>query len=1163
MAGMVKRPHPRGLCLIYALSMIVLLSGLAAQNAWSQQSTASLNGTILDNTGGAVPGATVVLTNTKTGVKQTTVTTDTGRYVFLNVLPGDYTLEVTKEGFAPVKQESFNLEVNQTATFNFTLSLGATRQTVTVEAAPAQVESTTAELGTAITQTFVNELPLNGRQFTQLLSLTPGADPVSVAQNSGGGQSNPLGEVIIPAVNGQQNRSNYFMLDGINDSEVVFSSFAVAPIVDDIMEFKVQSHNDEAAFGYVTGGIVNVVSKTGTNAFHGTAWEFLRNNDLDARNPFAANTISLRQNQFGANIGGPVRLPHYDGRNRTFFFGSYEGFRNVTGAGLSGLAIAPTAAELGGDLSSLGLTPIIYNPYSTRPNPADPTQEIRDPFMCDASGDPLPVLAGNLQAAGTPCNKIPSALIDQNMVNYAKAVFPAPGPIVFAPYNTFSTLENTTSQNQINVRIDEDLNPSNTFWFRWSASYQNRVGPGGFQGLDNYGSTDAKNFGINYLHTFSPTTILTVAYGHNALTNASNTFFGGQYASDAAKAALDSSLGFASTFTCGYKQWGASFDCLIPSMGINGFISGGEGTGGATPLTSINEGKADFSKIKGNHTIKAGVDMQWQYFYSLSTGTSATFAAIETGAPALPGTGSPLASFLLGVVDSASRRSTLTEIQNQLTSGAYLEDQWKVTHRLTVNVGLRYEIGVWPIYGVDKGGTNVLGELDMSTGNYILQKSVGSCAVLLAAPCIPGGLPQPHIVVSPTGKLWDTPTRNFAPRLGLAYGLNNKTSLRASFGIFYDELAGINQTVQGIGGDWPSQTQALASNLNAATSGPPTVFAENPFAGVVAALPPPTPFDQVEWYRDPNQKNAYSEQWMMGVERQITSNTLLEADYVGSHSSRLTVGTFGNVALTPGPGNPLDRSLYNYITPSYYDKSVGRSDYDSFQFKFDHHASHGLEYLVSYTWAKSMDVGCSGYFSVEGCSVQDPWNLNGSRSVSAFDLPQVLSVSLLYHVPHLRTGNRLVNYGVGNWAIATILTATSGVPYDIGISGDIANTGNAGCCSYGYERLDVVGDPKLSNPSPSEWFNPAAFQAPAEYTFGNLGRDALRADRSTNLDLSFMREFPVTEQKRFQFRADMFNFPNHPVWGTPGETFATPTFDEVTGTRSTERQIQFALKFYF
>lgn len=1123
------------LCFVSCLILLTLLCGVFFNDeACAQESTASVNGEIADSTGAVVPGATITLTNTKTSVKQATVSTDTGRYVFVNIFPGEYTLQVTKEGFASVTQQPFTLQVNQAATFNFTLKVGATTQNITVTSAAAQIDTTTSELGTAINTTFVNELPLNGRQFTQLLSLTPGADPISVAQNSGGGQSNPLGEVIIPAVNGQQNRSNYFMLDGVNDSEVVFSSFAVAPIVDDIQEFKVQSHNDQAQFGYVTGGIVNVVTKSGTNSIHGTAWEFMRNDAFDARNPLAANKIELRQNQFGANIGGPIVLPHYNGRNKTFFFGSYEGFRNVTGAGLSGLAITPTPAELSGDLSALS-TPI-YNPFSTRPDPSNPGQYLRDPF---------------------PGNIIPASLIDQNMVNYAKAVFPQPGPIVLGLYNTLSATKNDRDQNEYNVRIDQSFNSKNTAFFRWSSSGQSRLSPSGFQGLNDVGSTNARNMEISYMHTFSPTALITVAFGHNALDNADATRFTSLNASN-----LDSQFRFAPTFDCGYKQWGASFDCLIPGMGISGFIGGGEGTGGATPLTDINELKSDFTKTTGNHTLQAGVDFQWQYFFSLSTGASASFASAQTANPAVPGTGSPLASFLVGVPDSASRRVTVAQISNQVTTGLYGQDQWKVTRHLTLNMGLRWEMGVWPVYGTNKGGTNAIGELDLNNGTYILQRRIDSCAQLQAPPCIPGGSVA-HVVVSPTGKLWDTPQDNFAPRLGLAYELNDKTSIRSSFGIFYDEIAGINQTVQGIGGDWPSQTQVLAQNLNSFTTGPPTVAAENPLAGTVAALPPPTPFNQVEWYRDPLQKNPYSEQWMFGLQRRVGLNTLIEGDYVGSHSSRLTVGTFGNVALTPGPGNPLDRAPYNYIGPSYYDRSVGRSSYNAFQFKVNHSFSHGLQYLISYTYSKSMDIGCSGFFSVEGCSVQNPWDLNNDYSVSAFDLTHNLSASWVYQVPHLHTGSRTANYVIGNWQLNGIFSATSGVPYDIGISGDIANTGNSGCCSYGYERLNLIGNPNLANPTTAEWFNKVAFAPPAPYTFGSLGRNALRADKFINLDFSLVRDFPIGESKRFEFRADMFNLPNHTTWGIPVQDYNNPQFGQVLGTRSTERQIQFALKFYF
>lgn len=1115
-----------------ALYSAAMFCGLFAGAGIAQESTASVNGTVREATGAVIPGAHVTLFNIKSGVKQTTVSTDTGHYVFVSVPPGEYSTSATSQGFAPVTQGPFSLAVNQAATFDFNLDVGSMSQTITVQASVAQINTTTSALGTAVTTAMVDQLPLNGRQFTQLLSLTPGASPANVSQNSGGGQSNPLGTVVIPSVNGQQNRSNYFMLDGVNDSEVVFSSFAVSPIVDDIQEFKVQSHNDEAQFGYVTGGIVNVVTKSGANEVHGAAWEFLRNDALDARDTFAANKISLRQNQFGANIGGPVYIPHlYSGKNRTFFFGSYEGFRNVSGAGLSGLAITPTGAQLGGDLSSL--TTPVFNPFSTRQDPNHPGQYIRDAF---------------------PGNITSSSLIDPNMVKYAQTVFPQAGPLVLGQYNTFSPTKDTKNQNQYNIRLDEYLNTNNIAWFRWSSSSQSRVAPSGFDGLNDNGSTDARNFGVNYLHTFSPTALLNITYGHNSMDNATVTKFSRLDASKVVQQA-----GISPDFACGYKAQGASFDCLIPNVGISGFITGGESTGGATPLTGVNQIKADLSKIKGNHTLKAGYDLQWQRFYSLSTSAGTGFAAAQSNNPDEPGTtGSALASFLLGVPDSASRRITIAQISNQVTTGAYFQDSWKATSRLTVNAGLRWEMGVWPKYGTSKNGTDAIGELDLNNGTYILQRALPSCAQAGAPPCIPGGLPQAHVVVSPNGKLWDTNPHNFAPRLGLAYRVNDKTSLYSSFGMFYDNFSGISQTVQGIGGDWPAQTQVRASNLNPATSGPPTVQAENPLAGKMAAFPPPTPFNQVQWYRDPHQLNPYSEQWLLGIERAIGGNTVVEADYVGSHSSRLTVGSYANAAFTPGPGNPSDRSPYPYITPTYYDRSVGKSSYNAFQFKLDHHLAHGLQYLVAYTWSKSIDIGCSGFFRIEGCSVQDQYHLQNDRSVSGFDLTHVLSASWVYQVPRLQTASKFFNYVAGNWQLNGIFNATSGLPYNLGVSGDIANIGISG-----YERLNVVGNPGVSNPGPNEWFNPAAFAVPAPYTFGNLGRDALRGDKCIGLDISAVREFPVGEGKRFQFRADMFNAPNHTVWGNPVSDYANLQFGKIFGTRSIERQIQMAFKFYY
>ena len=407
----------------HRLSLLLVALGLlfVIPQSASGQATATLNGVVRDSSGAVIPQATVTLHNTNTGTDREGLTNDSGLYVFVSVPPGEYVLKVTKDGFTTATQAGLHVVVNQSSTQDFTLRVGSTQQSITVEGSAVNLESANATLGTVIESKQVRDLPLNGRNFTQLLSLTPGVAPVSVAQNSGGAQAAPVGSFVFPAVSGQSNRSNYFLLDGIDDTDQVFTTYAVAPILDDIQEFKVQSHSDEAQFGGVLGGIVNVVSKSGTNNFHGTVWEFFRNTVLNAKNPLKGVASKLVQNQFGANFGGPVILPFYNGRNKTFFFGSYEGFRRAQPSTGSSASIAgqpsgafynvPTAAELAGDFSALlqGPNPIqLYNPFTTRPDPANPGSFIRDPF---------------------PNNDV-SSVLNPGAVSLAQAIFPAPKPVV-------------------------------------------------------------------------------------------------------------------------------------------------------------------------------------------------------------------------------------------------------------------------------------------------------------------------------------------------------------------------------------------------------------------------------------------------------------------------------------------------------------------------------------------------------------------------------------------------------------------------------------------------------------------------------------------------------------------------------------------------------------
>src|SRR5713226_9633493 len=334
-----------------SLLLVALVLMFLIPHSASAQATATLNGVVRDSSGAVIPQAAVTLQNTDTGTERQSLTNDSGLYVFVSVPPGEYVLKVTRNGFTTATQAGLHVLVNQASTQDVTLRVGSTQESVTVEATAVSLETANATLGTVIESKEVTDLPLNGRNFTQLLALTPGVAPVSVAQNSGGAQAAPLGTFVFPAVSGQSNRSNYFLLDGIDNTDQVFTTYAVAPILDDIQEFKVQSHSDEAQFGGVLGGIVNVVSKSGTNNFHGTAWEFLRNTVMDAKDPLKGLS-KLEQNQFGANFGGPVILPHYNGRNKTFFFGSYEGFRRAQPSA-GAFYNVPTAAELTGNFSAL------------------------------------------------------------------------------------------------------------------------------------------------------------------------------------------------------------------------------------------------------------------------------------------------------------------------------------------------------------------------------------------------------------------------------------------------------------------------------------------------------------------------------------------------------------------------------------------------------------------------------------------------------------------------------------------------------------------------------------------------------------------------------------------------------------------------------------------
>ena len=1141
------------------LCVIAMLAGVSE----AQLSTASVNGTVRDATGAVVVHASVKLRNVATSVETVTTSNSAGSYALVSITPGEYTLEATAPSFSTQKIAAFTLNVGQAATVDFSLAPGEESSVVNVQGSAPLLETSTANLGTVIEVRQVNDLPLNGRNFTQLLQLTPGVASVNTGQSSGGGFAGPPvafgSSTSFPAVNGQSNRSNFFLTDGLNNYGSILSTYDVPPIIDAIQEFKVVSHTDSAEFGGVTGGVVNVVTKTGTNALHGSGWEFARNTIFDARPTFSPPPTpkqDFSQNQFGGSVGGPVIIPKlYNGKDKTFFFGAYQGFRYNQTA--NSLLTVPTEAELNGDLSDQvdanGKMIPIYNPFTTRPDPAHPGQLTRDVF---------------------PNNQIPKTfidqrgqeitLIDQRMVDFAHFVYPAAGPNVNGK-NAVDPTPLKQTQNEFTVRLDHTFGAKDSAWFRYSFINSTQTQSGGIPGLLSTLATPSRNWGGSYVHVFNPSFILQAQYART--TGQHNNTQRYQKATDT----IFSQVGFSTGFAGGFQ---ATKDNLIPNLGIDGFSGGGETIQNTPKATDSHEVRATLTKIVGNHEIHFGGGYTTLNFESPIASSSISFQQAQTADPQNNASGLGLASFLLNVPGHAERRNVLEKERAGGVLSAFVQDSWKATPRLTFNVGLRYDATFLPAYGTDdtvgqQGGIET-GDVDFTNGTYVLQKLPPPCSVRGHAPCIPGdGTLPDHVVVDPRGKIADNTYTNVGPRFGFAFRLDDKTVIRSAFGIVFDSWAAATQMAQNFEGSWPDTGQQI-SNPNNPNVGPliPTVTAQDPFSADTSGnFPAATPFEQVNFFFNPHIKNAYSEQYNLGVARQVGQATTVTVNYVGSSGHRLDVGGFYNTA-PPGPGNPRLRSPYPYIAPTYWDRSTGKSNYNSLQLSVEKRYSNDFSYSVAYTWSKSINTGGDGFFGVEGGVPQDPYDPEafGSRSVSGNDLTNVLSVSTLYSVPLGKgkghtTGNGFADYLLGNWQINNIFLARSGLPFTPNINGDSANTGNG---NNGYMTADVIGDPnKISKRTPAKYFNTAAYAAPLPFTFGSAGRNSLRSAGYWNLDTSLFRKFPFGERYQLEIRGEAFNIFNHPTLGTPDSNFSDANFGRVTSTASTERQLQLGAKFTF
>jgi hypothetical protein len=1193
-----RRPVNRFRTLLCLISILAF----STSTALAQLSTASLNGVVRDSTGAVVPKASAVLRNADTGIERSTVTNESGAYVFSDVNPGRYTLKVSSPSFSTKQVSEFVLAVNQTATIDVSLTAGAQTEVVSIEATAEQLQVSSAELGTVIATKEVNDLPLNGRNFTQLLSLTPGVVPISVGQNGMGGRAGgfatPIAEgseFSFPSINGATNRSNYFLTDGLNNFAAFLSAYAVPPIIDAIQEFKVVSHTDSSEFGSVLGGVVNVVTKSGTNQFHGVAWDYLRNNFFDADDQFKPIS-SYHQNQFGATFGGPVPLPRL--KQNTFFFFAYQGFRYSKPVNTP--LLVPTAAMYAGDFSAYctaGFTAGICN---------DPSHQIYNPFTTSASAPytRTPYLNNQIPVSTTPGD----GGLQPQMIAFLQSVLPAAGPFNSAlNSNTFDNDPNTQHQNEFNIRLDHTFGSKDAAWFRYSFINSNLLQPGSIPRLQETESIPGRNYGASWVHTFSPNLELQAQFSRTTVQDLSLTKMKGIDANSLAQSA-----GFAPGLYCNFS--GIS-GCLLPGLNLGDSYAntGGENFNNTTKATDNNQFSTTLNILRGTHTFSVGGGYITNVFASPIGFDTEGFDNAQTNNGSGAG-GFSVASALIGVPNGANRRDVLEATRPGGLLSGFFQDSWKMTNKLTVNYGMRYDLTLIPPYGtkdtINKQGGIETGDFDFSTGEYVLQYPPPPCTVRPQAPCIPsimldaqgnaiacnpstqpclpaGTLP-PHVVVDPRGRIAHNTYTNFGPHFGFAYRAAEKTVVRGGFGIVYDNWAAVSQMSQNIEGDWPGIGQLIANNLNVpggstAPNGVPKATYGDPFAagGVTAGLPSPTPFFSggVNWHYDPHIKNAYAYQFNFGIQHEINPTTTITGSYVGSLTHRANVGGEYNTALTPSPvGNPQSRALYPYMIATFYDRSVGFADYHAFQLSLNKRYTNGLAYQVAYTYSKALSEN-DGWFGAEGKNVMDPYNPRASLSPAGFDIPQYLTVNANYNIPvgsgkQLSTGSHAVDYLVGNWQVNGILTIRSGQPYSVtDNAGDPANTGNAGWA--GYEQANLVGDPN-SGTCPKTgaragtincWFNTSAFATPAFGTFGNMRPMGFRSQRFWNVDFSVFRDFPLwTEQHKLQFRAESFNLFNTTILGTPnGDISNAGNFGLVTqrGAGNSPRVLQFALKFFY
>ena len=1146
------------LCLVFVLAGIPVFG----------QGTGSLSGNVEDKTGAALPGATVDATSQGTGISRSTKTDDTGHFLLPLLSIGIYTLQVSAQGFQTVEEKDIKLQVDENREVNFSLNPAAVQQTVEVSATAVAVETANPTLGQVITSQQVAQLPLNGRDFVQLATLTPGTtqetNPNSFFNGGGSSEVSIRGSYSL-SVGGSRANTTDWLLDGIDNNELTAGGIAILPNIDALQEFKVLTYNYSAEYGTRGGPAVLLTTKSGTNQFHGSLFEFLRNTSLNARNFFAPTRGAFIQNQYGGSIGGPIK------KNKLFFFGDYQG--RQTRQGITFVGQVPTPEMLNGDFSQTfkDVPPFqLTNPYATGGFPGNV------PFMCDPAGNPLPTNSQGIQPPGTPCNKIPSSLfnpIAQKMIG----LYPAPnnlGPNLLSQ-DFLNTPTKQLKEGEFDFRLDWNISSKDSLFARFSYDQATVFLPGGSPGFaepNAFASTQSladhgRNAALSWTHVISPNTLNKAALGYNRIFNHILSY--GSGSCEAEKLGIpNADLDCTPQGQCGT----GGVSCGLTSTIANGgfWALGDRGFAPFQGGTNVFYIADSFDMIHGKHDITVGGEIRANQMNVLTNAFQDGFFVF---APVF--TGNSMADFLLGKPVFTQHDQTF---QGPITGRRwklfrpFVQDNWRVSPNLTLNLGLAWAI-VTPISEAFNRQSN----FNFQTGQFLVAGKNASSTVGLS-----------------------TDWTAFEPRIGLSWSPrgDRKTSIRTGYAIFHD--SSWNQGAQGL---WENPPY-FGSSFGPAQFGSYTIsdgFGTN-CNPVCQPLTQPTNLSDFGGNLQAQNLNfglGMIQQFNVNVERQLPGDVVLTVGYAGSRSIHILEGgqnvniaspnacssgsspvsgyTFGcGQPNVPWPANPLNANATIGTISNIYNNGYAR--YDSLQVKAETKSGkHGLYALLGYTYAKAVDNGFSdGLGSNVGVMYYPLPNIGrADMGYSQIDVAQNFTGSVVYDLPFGKGkpyGNNwsgAANAFLGNWQVNAIVRLLSGFPIFFVASNNqsgvgFSNNGN------NFNRPNRICNGQLSNWTVNQYFDTSCFVDPAAGELGNASRTPLFGPGFANTDFSLIKNFalPMREGMFLQFRAEFFNIFNHPQFFTPSNNgnyadVDSAGFGVISSTVNNPRLIQFALKLTF